>query len=97
MRSYASIDRIESGYAICEIELVEEEISRLFEYGEKETIMVDVPLDLIEHCVGKVEESDVLVVECVDGQVDYVYCKDNDEKRRRINELRSFLDDNNDE
>lgn len=91
MRSFASIDRIEYSYAICEVELVEEEISRWFDYDEKDTIMVDVPLKLIRETVGDVEEGDVIVVELNYGEVDYVYCRDDDEKERRLRELNNLM------
>ena len=40
MKSYASVDRIEGQFAICEIELVNLEESKSIKYFEKETVMI---------------------------------------------------------
>jgi len=84
MISYASIDRIEGNFAVCEIEKIEIEKSKTTDYFEKETEMIDVSLEEIQRSVGEVYEGDIIVVEHNGTNVICIYYKDNEEKQRRI-------------
>ena len=91
MRSYASIDRIEGEFAVCEVEMIEVDSSKAEDYSEKETQMIDVSLEKIHSSVGDANEGDILIVEHNGEEVTEVYCKDEEEKQRRIAILRELL------
>lgn len=91
MKSYASIDRIEGKFAVCEIEMIEIENSKPEDYLEKETKMMNVLLGKITAKVDNVKEGDILVVEHDGKEVTEVYCKDEQEKQRRIAILKRIL------
>lgn len=91
MRSYASIDRIEGEYAVCELELTETTISRDLPAKDKDTIMVDFYMQEITDYLGDIKEGDILVVEQEDGTILFVYGKDEREKQRRIELLKSIM------
>ena len=84
MKSYASIDRIEEKFAVCEVEMIEIQNSNTKDYFEKETKMMNVILEKITDNIGNVKEGDILVVEHNGEEVTEVYCKDEEEKQRRI-------------
>lgn len=84
MKSYASIDRIEGKFAVCEVEMIEIENSKTEDYCEKETKMMNILLEKITAKVGSVKEGDILVVEHNEEVVNEIYCKDEEEKQRRI-------------
>lgn len=84
MKSYASIDRIEEKFAVCELEMIEIENSRPEDYCEKETKMLNIQLEKITANVESIKEGDVLVVEHNGEEVTEVYCKDEEEKQRRV-------------
>lgn len=91
MRSYASIDRIEGEYAVCEVELVDVDTSKILSAKEKNTDMVDFSVSAINNCVGQVCEGDILIVEQENGIILVVYGKDLEEKQRRIELLKSII------
>ena len=91
MRSYASIDRIEGEYAVCEVELVDTTESKTLSSKDKETNMVDILVQVIIDSVGKFLEGDILVVEQKDGEILIVYENDEEEKQRRIELLKSIM------
>ena len=92
MKSYASVDRFEGAFAVCEVELNDTEDSRMLDASQKETTMVDIPMMEIGICLGcEVEEGDIIIVEHEDGYVTNVYCKDDEEKQRRIKRIREML------
>lgn len=91
MKSYASVDRIEGQFAICEVELVNLEESKSIKYFEKETEMIDIPLEQITGMVGKIHEGDILIVEHDGKALTAIYCKDDDEKNRRIQEIIAIM------
>lgn len=83
MKSFASIDRIEGDYAVCEVELLEM-IYSIPEYSiYKKTEMIDVPTRDIQSEVGTVREGDILVVEHDGMNVSIIYGRDEEEKARR--------------
>lgn len=83
MLSYASIDRIEGNIAVCEVELVDIYETQNYDSVEKETEMIDIPLETINSLIGTVEEGDILIVEYDMDRVVWIYAKDNIEKIRR--------------
>ena len=91
MKSYASIDRIEGQFAVCEVELIPIEESKPEDFVIKECEMMDVSLRKIPFFIRKVKEGDILVVEHDGQNVTYVYCKDKEEKARRLEVLRSIF------
>ena len=74
MKSYASIDRIEGQFAVCEVELIPIEESKPEDFVIKECEMMDVSLRKIPFFIRKVKEGDILVVEHDGQNVTYVYC-----------------------
>ena len=92
MKSYASIDRIEEKFAVCEVEMIEIENSKPEDYSEKETKMMNVILEKITDKVGNVKESDILVVEHNGEEITEVYYKDEQEKQRRMAVLKELLE-----
>ena len=89
MKVYASVDRIEGEWLVCEVELVDVETSKTMSFMEKETEMCDVPLEFT-NTVGVVAEGDILVVEYEDGEVIEICEKNNEEKNRRIALLKAM-------
>ena len=92
MISYASVDRIEQDYAVCEVEFVDVNDSDRIEFTEKETEMIDIPLDVATGEVGTIDEGDILVVEHDGTSILWIYCKDDEEKRRRMEALKSLME-----
>jgi len=90
MKSYASIDRIEETFAVCEVEMIEIENSKAEDYCEKETEMINIILEKITARVGNIKEGDILVVEHNGEEITEVYCKDEEEKQRRIAVLKEL-------
>lgn len=91
MKSYASIDRIEGEYAVCEVELVDTINSKVLSAKYKETRMVDFSMNAITNCIGNIKEGDIIVVEQNDGIILVIYGKDEEEKQRRIDLLKSIM------
>lgn len=91
MRSYASIDRIEGKYAVCEVELVDITTSKTLSAKDKNTNMVDFSMQAITNCIGSIKEGDILVVEQENGIILVIYGKDEEEKQRRINLLKEIM------
>lgn len=87
MMSYASIDRIEDRYVVCEVELIELEESKKIDFCDKETQMMEISLYEANSCVGEVVSGDILVVAHDGEKVTQIYYKDYDEKKRRIEYL----------
>lgn len=84
MKSYASIDRIEEKFAVCEVEMIEIENSKAEDYCEKETKMMNILLEKITARVGNIKEGDILVVEHNGEEIKEIYYKDEEEKQRRV-------------
>lgn len=91
MKSYASIDRIEGKFAVCEVELLPIEESKPEDFVAKDTEMLDILLQEIPENLGKVQEGDILVVEHDGENVTSVYYKDEEEKARRVELLKSII------
>ncbi len=91
MKSYASIDRIEGKFAVCEVELIPVEESKPEDFATKETEMFDIPLQKIPTFIREVQEGDILVVEHDFEDVYFVYYKDEEEKARRLEILKSIM------
>ena len=91
MRSYASIDRIEGKFAVCEVEIYLVEESRRSGVELSETVMVDIPLQKIIEEVGTIQEGDILIVDYDNGDVTTIYCKDEEEKARRLALLKGIM------
>lgn len=90
MKSYASIDRIEETFAVCEVEMIEIENSKPEDYSEKETEMINIILEKITARVGNIKEGDILVVEHDREEIKEIYYKDEEEKQRRIAVLKEL-------
>ena len=91
MKSYANIDRIEGKFAVCEVELLPIEESKPEDFATKDTEMLDILLQDIPENLGEVKEGDILVVEHDGENVTSVYYKDEEEKARRLELLRSII------
>lgn len=90
MISYASIDRLESGFAVCEVELLPVDESRPEDFASKFTVMLEISLKEIYNMLSEVDEGDILVVEHDGEEIEFIYCKDDIEKRRRIELLEAM-------
>lgn len=88
MKSYASVDRIEGKFVVCELEMLEVEQSKPEDYAKKETVMVDVLLGFICSIVGEIHEGDIIVVEHDSENITQIYYKDDAEKARRIEQIK---------
>ena len=93
MKCYASIDRIEGKFAVCEVELYLLEDGECEQLGHDitDTVMADIPLQEIPNEIGVVKEGDVLVVEYDDQNVTQIYSKDEEEKARRVKLLKEVM------
>ena len=91
MKSYSVIDRIERNFAVCEVELVSVEESLNLDISEKETLMMDIELDVITQICGNIQEGDIIIVEHNSNCVYNVYEKDEEEKQRRIQLLEKII------
>jgi len=87
MTSFASIDRIEGNYAVCEVELLPFEESKPEDFATKECRMMDISLQDFPYDIGEVNEVDVFVVEHDGENIIKVYYKDAEEKARRLEVL----------
>ena len=91
MKSYASIDRIEDDFAVCEVELIPVGESNPEDFATKDCEMMDVSLQEISGNLLEVDEGDILVVEHDGENVISIYGKDEEEKARRLEVLRSII------
>lgn len=96
MKSYASIDRIEGKFAVCEVEMLGIEDSKPTDFN-KETKMMDVLLKenwftKIWFNLGKLKEGDIIVVEHNGESVTKICNKDEAEKQRRIDVLQAIME-----
>lgn len=92
MKSYASVDRIEGTFAVCEVEMLDVKESKTIDYSQKETEMIDISLKKVYEHVTDIQEGDILVVEHNGAEVSEVYCKDDGEKQRRIAIIQKIMD-----
>ena len=92
MISYASIDRIEGEYAVCELELCDVAESKKMDFEDKETEMVDIPVTELELYAKGAKEGDILLVKHNNGNVVTIYCRDYAEKHRRLKTLRQIME-----
>ena len=90
MKSYASIDRIEGKWVVCEVELLSIEESKPEDFAIKDTAMMDILLKEVLNKLSCVDEGDILVIEHDCEIITDVYHKDNEEKVRRIELLKNM-------
>ena len=93
MKSYASIDRIEGKFAVCEVELISVEERNGEEFVYYNTEFMDILLKEIPAYVGNVKDGDILVVEHDGKNITSICYKDEREKERRIELLRESMED----
>ena len=93
MKSYASVERVEGKYLVCEVELLAVEESKPENYTTKYYEMMDIPLKSIPFYIGKIKEGDILVVEHDCLKVISVYRKDKEEKARRLEFFKRIFGD----
>jgi len=91
MKSYATIDRIEGKFAVCEVELFSVEESNTDDFVDYETVWIDIPLQDIPASIGEVNEKEILVVEHDGQNVTEVYYKDEQERAKRLALLRDIM------
>ena len=94
MKSYACVDRLEGNFAVCEVELVPVEESVHLDPFEKETTMIDVPVEAILLIVEEFSEADILLVEHDGCNVTTIYGKDENERQRRADTIAALMSDN---
>ena len=90
MISYASVDRIEDNFAVCEVEMVDIKDSRNKDDYDIDTQMIDIPLSFANNQIDQIQEGDILIVLQDDGKVLWIYCKDDKEKQRRLDVLKGL-------
>lgn len=90
MKSYAAVDSIEGQHVRCELELLDLQESEHTSFWEKDCIMVDIPLEVVEQAVADVSEKDVLILEHDEGNVTHICGRDEAEMMRRIEEYRAI-------
>lgn len=91
MKSYASVDRIEGNFAVCEVELIGIEESKPNDF-EKSTQMIEIPIEQVDDKIGTVQEGDIIVVEHEESNVTEICYRDDDEKQRRIEVLKAIME-----
>lgn len=92
MKSYASIDRIEGLFAVCEVEFVPIEESANLTPAEKKTKMIDLQVETIAKVCGEVHEGDIIILEQDDDVNITAICgKDDTEKQRRVELLEEII------
>ena len=96
MKSYASIDRIEGKYAVCEVEMIGIEESKPTDFN-KETKMMEFLLkenwfSRILNLKTKLKEGDIIVVEHDGEKITKICNTDNAEKQRRIEVLKAIME-----
>lgn len=91
MKSYAAVDSIEGKFACCEVELLSFEESQSVSYLDKETLIVNIPMEMICQVVDDVSERDVLIIEHEAGEVLSILHRDEAEMIRRIQEYREIM------
>lgn len=93
MKSYASIDRIEGKFAVCEVELISVEERNAEEYVPYDTEFMELSLGTIPVSLGEVKDGDILVVEHDGENITSICYKDEKEKARRLELLREMMED----
>ena len=93
MTSYASIDRIEGKFAVCEVELISVKARKREEYVPYDTEFMDVPLENFPENLGKIKDGDIFVVEHDGENIISICFKDEMEKARRLELLRESQED----
>ena len=91
MKSFASVDRIEGEFAVLEVEIIEVEESDSVDYFDKDTEMMDFPVEKIIDAVGTVQEGDILVVEHDGNEIIEVLYQDKEEKNARTDILGGLI------
>lgn len=91
MKSYASIDRLERTFAVCEVELVSIDKSVTTDFASKKTKMMEIPIAELWATVRWVEEGDVIVVKHDGVNVTKVCYKSEAEKQRRIDLIKAIM------
>ena len=90
MKSYASVDRVEENFVVCELEMIEFENSRPEDCDVKETVMVDIPLADVLSSVGEIFGGDILIIEHEGESVINICQKDFEEAERRTEYLKQL-------
>ena len=91
MKCYASIDRIEGEFAVCEVELVSIKESTKLNFFEKETEIIDISISKINEICDNIKEGDIIIVEYDETNISHIYGKDEFEKQRRIKLLEEII------
>lgn len=91
MKSFVSVEELEGEFAVCELELLPIEESKTTYYSQKETKMVDIPMEMVTQVIPDVSEGDIIVVMHDGEAVESVCYRDNSEKERRIELIKAML------
>ena len=83
MISYASVDRIEGNFYVCEVELVPLAQRRAEILEDDQIIFIDIPTEKANKLLC-IEEGDILIVEHNGTEVFSILGKSDSEKERRI-------------
>lgn len=92
MKSYASVERREDDFIVCEVEMISVDESKPEDFIRKDTTMYSFHTQEMMYDLDGVEEGDILVVEHDGDRIDFVYRKDEHEKQRRIEIIQQLLE-----
>lgn len=90
MKSFLSVDHKEGRWVRCELENIPNVDSTPEKYGEVECFYVSIPLNLFFDKQFPIKQGDIYVVEHNGYDVTEILELDDEEKKRRIEWLRSF-------
>lgn len=91
MLSYASIDRIEGNYVVCEVEQVPYTDARIDDFVCISCFMTDVPKGMFEFKGLPIREGNIYRVLHNGETIDEVVCIDEAEKNRRLKVLNNLI------
>lgn len=91
MISYAARCQEENNIVTLDVEILETEVSKFLLPRQKDSTAMYMKLDELTKAVGETVEGDILIVEHDGVEVLHVYCKDDDEKKRRIETLQKMM------
>lgn len=91
MKSYASVEEIDERFAACELEMIPVEESKTCDFAQKPTEMIDIPIGMVTSVVPDIKEGDIITVIHGCGVVSNVCGRDDAEKQRRVELIKSLL------
>ncbi len=91
MVSYAARCQEENGIVTLDVETTDINTSNKTPLFDRDSVSLYIELDRLAEYVGETAEGDIIVVEHDGKDVIFVYRKDDDEKQKRIEFLKSIM------